>query len=282
MEVSNLQSQMQRQRLAALDDSEWTDTTWRRNSNESDVREPIRGFDFRRVREEIILRSPGLFHVPPAWQESVPDLVGDDVGGSHNKTNLSPTLPPQPFFNHLLQLYKTEVFTISPYVEFQSFIERANDMYDTEEERDENRIPLHASRSWLVVFFATLALTAQCIQDDIILQYYSGGEERTTPIGWDFAETAALFFGPVTKKNTLDDIRGALTLAIYYKQLNELGAANIWLGLACKIAQYLGIIAPTSSNFSGCHRYSPGLSREEEEARANVWWDIYIFDRLPP
>src|SRR5947207_8229797 len=77
LEVSNLQSQMQRQRLAALDDSEWADTTWRRNSNESDVRDPIRGYDFRHVREEIIRRSPGLFHVPPAWRESVPDLVGE-------------------------------------------------------------------------------------------------------------------------------------------------------------------------------------------------------------
>ena len=44
----------------------------------------------------------------------------------------------------------------------------------------------------------------------------------------------------MTKQSTLDDIRGALTLALYYKQVNEIGAASIWLGLSCKIAQYLG------------------------------------------
>lgn len=272
---------MQKQRFAALDDPEWTDTTWRRGSNESDVRELIRRFDFRRIREEIILRSPGLFQVPPTWQESALDPVGEDVG-VYNSKNFNPTLPPRLLVDHLLQLYKTEVFTISPYVDFRSFVERTNNVYDTEEERDRNGIPLHASRSWLVVFFATLALTAQCIQDDTILQHYSKEGEQTIPIGWDFAEAAALFFGPVTKRNTLDDVRGALTLAIYFKQLNELGAANIWLGLSCKIAQYLGIIYPAISNLSGCHRYSPGLSREEEEARAYVWWDIYIFDRLLP
>src|SRR5271170_1153042 len=77
MEVSNLQSQMQRQRLAALDDPEWSETSWRRNSSESEVREPIRSHDFSRVRGEIIRRSPGLFSVPPAWREVIPDPVSD-------------------------------------------------------------------------------------------------------------------------------------------------------------------------------------------------------------
>src|SRR5438552_8148465 len=105
---------MQRQRLAALDDSEWADTTWRRNSNESDVRKPIRGFDFRRVREEIIRRSPGLFHVPPAWRELAPDPVGESevVVSKYNNT-FNPTLPPRPFVEHLLELFRTEVFAIS-------------------------------------------------------------------------------------------------------------------------------------------------------------------------
>src|SRR5271169_14235 len=81
LEVSNLQSQMQRQRVAALDDSEWTDTAWRRNSSEPDVRDSIPGFDFSHAREEIIRRSPGLFQVPPAWREPVSDLVSEkDVG----------------------------------------------------------------------------------------------------------------------------------------------------------------------------------------------------------
>ena len=60
---------MQQHRLAALDNAEWEDITWRRGSTESDVREPTLGFDFTQVREEIIRRSPGLFNVPPAWRE---------------------------------------------------------------------------------------------------------------------------------------------------------------------------------------------------------------------
>ena len=280
MEVSNLQSQMQRQRLAALDDSEWADSSWRRNSTESDIREPILGFDFGRIREEIIRRSPGLFHIPPAWRELVPDTVGEkDVGSRHYKTNFNPTLPPRPFAEHLLQLFQTEVFAISPYVDLQSFVERANEMYDMESEGNKNEIPLHASNSWLVLFFATLALTAQCIQDDIILEHYKEHSALSIPIGWDLADAATLFFGPATQKKTLDDIRGALMLAVYFKQLNELGAANIWLGLAYKIAQYLGKCFLNLTNRLGCHRYSPGLSREDETARANAWWDIYLFDR---
>ena len=239
MEVSNLQSQMQRQRLAALDDPEWSDTSWRRNSSESDVREPVRSYDFSRVRGEIIRRSPGLFNVPPGWRESVPDPVSDaDVGIYVFKSNFHPTLPPREFAEHLLELYKTETFAICPFLEFQTFVERVNQLYDTEEERNEDGIPLNTSRGWLVLFFATLALTAHLIQDQVILQHY---QDDSIPIGWDLADSAAFIFGPVTKKNTLDDVRGALTLAVYFKQLNELGAANIWLGMACKIAQYLGI-----------------------------------------
>src|SRR5436190_13922280 len=136
LEVSNLQSQMQRQRLAALDDSEWADTTWRRNSNESDVREPIRAFDFRRVREEIIRRSPGLYHVPPAWREPVPDPVSEKyhTGCSRYKNNLNPTLPPRSFVEHLLELFTAEVSFVSPYVDLQTFVERTNEIYDSENE----------------------------------------------------------------------------------------------------------------------------------------------------
>lgn len=240
MEVSNLQLQMQRQRLAALDDSEWPDTTWRHNSNESDVREPIPGFDFHRVREEIIRRSVGLFQLPLAWREPVHDPVSEMDVGLWQYKNFSPTLPPRSFVQHLLHLFQTEVFVISPYIDCQTFVERTNEIYESEGERDENGIPLHASRSWLVVFFATLALTAQCIQDETILQHYLDQSDSTLAIGWNLAHTAAFFFGPVTKKHTLDDIRGALTLGIFFKQINELGAANIWLGLALKIALHLG------------------------------------------
>jgi hypothetical protein len=280
MEVSNLQSQMQRQRLAALDDSEWTDTSWRRNSNESDIREPIPGFDFGRVREEIIRRSPGLFHVPPAWRELAPSPVGEkDVSSRHDQKNFNPTLPPRPFAEHLRQLFQSEVFAISPYVDLQSFVERAKEMYDTESESNKKEISLNASNSWLVLFFAILALTAQCIQDDIILKHYKEHSALNIPIGRDLADAAAFFFGPATQKKTLDDIRGALVLVVYFKQLNELGAANIWLGLAYKIAQYLGKCLLNLTNRLGCHRYTPGLSRGEEAARADVWWDIYLFDR---
>ena len=234
--MSNLQTQMQRQRLAALDDSEWTESTYRRNSNDSDIKEPIPTLDFRRVREEIIRRSPGLFNVPPAWRESIPDPVGDDIS-----CKLSPPiLPPREFAHHLVHLFRTEVFAWSPFVDVDVFMERAEEMYDSEYPKDDGGIPLNTSRSWLVVFYATLAYTAQLIQDDVIMQYYAD-KEYSGPIGGDLADCAVFFFGPVTKKNNLDDIRGALTLAVYYKQLNELGAANIWLGLAYKIAQYLGI-----------------------------------------
>ena len=255
MDVTNLQSQMQRQRLAALDDSEWSETSWRRNSSESDVRDPIRSYDFSRVRGEIIRQSPGLFNVPPAWRETVPDPVNDNVGIYMYKNNFNPTLPPRAFAEHLFELYKTEAFAICPFVEFQTFVERVNQLYDTEEERNEHGIPMSASRGWLVLFFATLALTAHLIQDEVILQHYSQ-LDASIPIGLDFADSAASFFGPVTKKHTLDDVRGVLTLAVYFKQLNELSAANSWIGLACKIAQCLGIY---NFNFVNSNSRLPSL-----------------------
>jgi len=242
LEVSNLQSQMQRQRLAALDDAEWSETTWRRNSNGSDPREPIRGADFRRVRDEILQRSPGLFNVPPAWREPIPDPVSEsqEAGVCYYKSIQPPRLPPQPFARHLLDLFTKEVFAICPYVDPNLFTERATAIYDSTGPRDENGIPLDTSRSFLTLFFASLAHTAQCIQDDVILQHYASMENPEITIGRDLADSAVAYFGPMTKKATLDDIRGALTLALYYKQVNELTAANLWLGSAVKMAQSLG------------------------------------------
>lgn len=242
LEVSNLQSQMQRQRLAALDESEWSESSWRRNSSESDIREPLKTLDFQRTREEIIRRSPGLFNVPPAWRETVPDMVSDGhLGSSHYQHDFRPVLPPRPFAEYLLHLFTTEVFAVTPTVSPEEFGEQVRLIYDSEHLRDEGGIPLNASRSWLVFFFAVLAFTAQSIQDDIILQHYSTEEGPILPIARDLAESAAYFLGPVTKKHTLDDVRGSLALSLYYNQLNEISAANIWLGLACKVAQNLGI-----------------------------------------
>ena len=113
-------------------------------------------------------------------------------------------------------------------------------MYNSEHPRDEGGIPLNTSRSWLVFFFAVLAFTAQSIQDDIILHHYSTEQDPTLPIARDLAESAVYFLGPITKKNKLDDVRGSLALSLYYNQLNEISAANIWLGFACKVAQNLG------------------------------------------
>jgi len=238
MEVVALQSQMQRQRIASLDESDWPESSLRRPSSESDRRTPLRDFDFHRVRDEIIRRSPGLFLVAPAWREPVPDPVSEgSIGLCFYKNLFSPRLPPRQLMEHLLQLFKAEVFAVSPYVDLDLFTERATELYESNAEKDEHGILLHASRSWLVVFFATLALTAHTVQDEVIMRSYT---EPSVPIGWDLVDAAAFYFGPVTKRNTVDDVRGALILAVYYRQLNELGAANIWLGLSCKVAQYLG------------------------------------------
>jgi hypothetical protein len=146
---------------------------------------------------------------------------------------------------HLLQLFKGELFAGSPFVDLDVFAERATELYESDGARDEHGILLSTSRSWLVVFFATLALTALCVQDEVIMHNQT---DATVPVGWDLAEAATFYFGPLTKRNTVDDVRGALLLAVYYKQLNELGAANVWLGLCCKIAQYLGS-KPVLRNF---------------------------------
>lgn len=200
--------------------------------------ESIRGFDFSCVRAEIIHRSSGLFYVPSSWRKSVSDSKSE--GLYFSKDNLNPILPSRQFVNHLLLLFKAELFIVSPYIDFQHFLKQTNEMYDAVNDNDVNNIPLHTSRSFLVVFFATLALTAQFIQDEIILHHYSEQIEQSIPVGCDMADFAVLFFGPFTKKFTIDDIAGTLMLALYYKQLNELGAANIWLGISCKIAQNLG------------------------------------------
>jgi hypothetical protein len=238
LEVSNLQSQVQKQRLAALDDAEWSDLTWRRSSD-ADVRDPIRRVDFRLVREIIIHRSSGLFTLPPAWREPISDPIGQERAACTRR----PALPPQLFVEHLLNLFRNEVFFISPSMDPDLFLERSAALYSSSEPRDENGVPVGTSRSWLMVFFAVLAFTSYCIQDEVILQHYATVEERLLHIGEDLAECAMCFFGPITKRSTLDDIRGALLLAEYYKTCNEMGAANLWLGASVKMAQLLGINA---------------------------------------
>ena len=242
----NYQLQMQRQRLAALDDSDWTETTWRQSSNDSDVREPIPGLNYARVRDEIIGRSPGLFQVPPAWRDTGGELLNEETTGFY-MSGVPPRLPERDYVEHLLRLFRTEVFVIGPWVELQKFMELASALYGSD--RNENGVPVNTPRSWLVVFFAILALTAICIQDEVILRHASELKYPSIPVGWELAEAAIFFFGPVTKRNTLDNARGALALAMYFKQLNELEPANLWIGIATKIAQHLGKpFIPLSSN----------------------------------
>ena len=135
----------------------------------------------------------------------------------------------------------TEVFAIGPTVFVKEFGEQVCQMYVSEHRRDDGRIPLNMSRGWLGFFFAIFALTAQCIQDDTILQHYSREEGPTLQIAQDFTESAKHFLIPVrlTERNTLDNVHGALALSMYDNQLNEINAVNIWLRLACKVTQNL-------------------------------------------
>ena len=243
MEVSNLQAQMQKQRLAALDDPEWADSAvWSRTSSESDTRQAGNtAIDFASVREQIMKRSQGLFNVPPAWRENVSDLLGEGmetIGFEYDGIKL--VLADRTFVQYLVELYISDVSNVAPYMDLNDFTNRANQLYDINEENGDNRIPLQTSRSWLSVFFATLALTAYSIQDQAILEYYEKQKDRSFPVGWDFARAAIHFSGPFMRRSSINDVRAALTLGIYFRQLNELGGASIWLGVACRIGQNIG------------------------------------------
>jgi len=243
MEVSNLQAQMQKQRLAALDEGEWADApTW---SRETDVRQAgNKAVDFASVREQIIRRSHGLFSVPPAWRENVSDsLSGDKETTGVKNDDFKPVLPDRSFVQHLVRLYIKHVSNVAPYMDLTDFTNRARQLYDINGEEGDNGIPLQTSRSWMFMFFATLALTAYYIQDSTILEHYQKQEDRALPVGWDLACAAAHFSGPFTKRTSLNDVRGALTLGNYFRQLNELGAASVWLGVACKIGQNIGNVS---------------------------------------
>jgi hypothetical protein len=137
-EVLNLKFQMEKKRLAAPDESEW-----RQNSSESDIREPLEAFSFQHIREEIITRSPGLFNVPPAWRETIPDVVSDGrLESCYDQQDFRPVLPPRPFIIHLLHLFTTEVFAIGPTVFVKEFGEKVSQMYVSEHRRDDGGISI--------------------------------------------------------------------------------------------------------------------------------------------
>ena len=237
VEVSRLQAEMESQRLEAVKYPELAETirTHRFGDPEMRTRDPTRGVDFRRVRAEIIRRSPGLFNVPPGWRESVDDtMTASDLSTT---TQSQPSLPPRELADHLLHLFSTETFCFCPTVDVDDFVGQVQAMYITDQDRDESGIPRNTSRSWFCMVLAYFALTAQLIQDDVILEH----SNRVVRIGQDFADSASACLGPAWRKNTLDDVRGALALSLYYKMVNEMGAANVWLAVATRIAQNIRI-----------------------------------------
>jgi hypothetical protein len=204
--------------------------------NQSHRNSPI-GSEIRRAREELVSGSQGLFNVPEAWS-----LPFDGTANLQEPQMCCPpsTLPDPALVSRLIHGFQMGAFRISPYHEVDEFVELSNRIYASATRGNEGPeiSPAHP-KSWLVGFFASLALTAHCMSDDkeVAAHYH---DRPQTAVGWDLAYSAQWFFTPMSRKRTVDDVRGSLALSIYYRRLNHMDSARIWLSVSREIALQLG------------------------------------------
>ncbi|EGP90579.1 uncharacterized protein MYCGRDRAFT_36968 [Zymoseptoria tritici IPO323] len=209
-------------------------------------REPppvINGFDD--VRKNIRNYSKGIFKPPPPYRTTGPQPL-------ITQSNLP--LPPKHVADRLLGHYHSWMHASAPLLHFPTFMQDYEDVY-------------HAGTFaqcpgiWVALFHAVLACgTLMEPQPDKTVAETDGAR---------YIETCLMSINTWSDDLTLDRVRVALLLSVFFIEVNMQSPAWIWLGAAARISQDIGL-----------HTDSGAYSPMETEMRRRVWWCVYNWDRL--
>ncbi|SPO03314.1 related to ZFR1 regulator of fumonisin biosynthesis [Cephalotrichum gorgonifer] len=163
-----------------------------------------------------------------------------------------PTLPPRETTERLLRSYYAAVHTMFPIIHWPTFQRLVQEIYGPNDIRN-------IAPPALSTFFAVLTAGALFSNDTETDRFY-------TPTA--FLEEAMKHIDPWNNETGLDIARACLLLAICLNEMNLKSSAWVYVGIAIRIGQDLGL-----------YLESGAWSVVEGEIRKRLWWTMYILDR---
>lgn len=203
----------------------------------------LKNFDF--VRKNIYTYSRGVFDLPHQNKHSSAPSLGSFS---------LPEMPPRADFAHLSRSYLDSIHEAFPILHWPTFQHEVDQVYTA-------RSFQGMSREWIGLFFAVLACGSISSSNS---PTRSPKLQSRSP---SYLEVSAQILSPPSPELTINHARVALLLSIYAVESNMKSSGSVWLSLAVRIAQTLGLYLETErSVFEG-------------EMRRRLWWSIYIWDR---
>lgn len=199
--------------------------------------------DLSRVRANMRKYGRGLFKPPAPFMRAIV---------RRHVTDLRPELPMKWITDALMHSYHSFVHPTTPILHWPTFKGEVEKLYRVGNFQE-------CSPSWISMFFAVLGLGV-LFNDDANIQ--------RPQLGQEYISTSQLCLDKFNDNILLDDTRATILIGMFLFEMNSKSAAWIWLSMAVRMAQDLGLhweLAPSSII--------------ESETRRRVWWAVYCHAR---
>ncbi|KAK5754565.1 hypothetical protein LTS12_015402 [Elasticomyces elasticus] len=200
---------------------------------------------FEETRMNIREKGRGIFKPPPPYRQfKLPSLY----------SRSDQQLPPKKDADRLLSNYHGSVHVYAPMIHWPTFMQEYEGVYRAGSFQ-------HMPHIWVAVFYGALACGR--LMDP---------QQPTSTQEEDAATYVDLCISNINTWSddfSLDSVRSAVLISVYFMEINWRSAGWVWLGSAVRIAQDLGLHTDRGP-------YPP----VEAETRRRVWWSIYNWDRI--
>jgi ribosomal protein L37AE/L43A len=189
----------------------------------------------------------GIYKPPAPYR-----VFGSQPQFPKDKTASVP-LPPKHVADRLLSHYHGSVHVYAPHLHWPTFMQEYETVYRVGSFERSTHI-------WVSVFFGVLACGT--------LMDPQPNSSTTAQEGARYLDLCVSNINTWSDELTLDCVRSAALISVYFIETNFRSAGWMWLGAAIRTAQDIGLHTDRGP-------YAP----LEAEMRRRVWWSIYNWDR---
>jgi hypothetical protein len=199
---------------------------------------------FEETRANIRNYARGIFKPPPPYRV---------FGSQPNYPHVARTLPVRHVADRLISHYHGSVHVYAPHLHWPTFMQEYENIYRTGNFQNSPHI-------WVSVFYGVLACGS-------LMDPQPNGSAQEGE-GASYLDLCMSSINTWSDELTLDTVRAALLISIYFIETNLRSAGWMWLGAAIRTAQDIGL-----------HTDKGPYPPVEAEMRRRVWWSIYNWDR---
>ena len=203
----------------------------------------MEGFDD--VRKNIREYGRGIFKPPAPYL-----MVGPQPNYPLSNT-CAP--PPQQLADRLISHYRSSVHVYAPLLHWPTFMQEYDNVYRTGSFH-------HSPHIWVSVFYGVLACGT-------LMDPQPNGSPQEGD-GAQYLDNCIRNMNTWSDELSLDSVRSALLISIFFTETNLRSAGWMWLGAAVRAAQDIGL-----------HTERGPYPVMEGEMRKRVWWSVYNWDR---